>query len=211
VKRLLPAVAFLFATPALAASSVPSCNLSAPDAAQSGCARALDLSYRPRKDGFESNLWVMRRVDLGNHTKGTLGGWGIDQRDPTTDRRLIEFCLGVPEEQFLVNGETKALARRAFAVRVAPEVIHLRGNGYQAVNWHEGLSAAPASAHDEIGRLADCGPAATALDLPRPRRLAENLLESGWEKREVMEHFRLALLRGIATGHFLRRATGSNA
>jgi asparagine synthase (glutamine-hydrolysing) len=174
-------------------------------------ARALDLSYRPRKDGFDTKLWVMRRVDLGNSIKGTLGGWGIDQRDPTTDRRLIEFCLGIPEEQYLAGGVTKALARRAFAGRVAGEVINERGKGYQAVDWHEGLIAARASAGEEIGRLSDCAPAMAALDQSRLRNLMENLPDSGWEKREVMEQYRLALLRGIATGHFLRKASGSNA
>lgn len=173
--------------------------------------RALDLSYRPRKDGFESRVWVMRRADLGNHLKGTLAGWGIDQRDPTTDRRLIEFCLGIPEEQYLVNGETKALARRAFAGRVAGEVIGGRGKGYQAVDWHEGLCTAKDAAREEIDRMADCAPAATALDLSRLRQMTQNLPQDGWERQAVMSRFRLALLRGIATGHFLRRASGSNA
>jgi hypothetical protein len=28
---------------------------------------------------------------------------------------------------------------------------------------------------------------------------------------EVVEHYRMALLRGISTGHFIRRACGANA
>ncbi len=85
---------------------------------------------------------MLRRVDLGNYHAGILGGWGVDQRDPTADRRLVEFCLNVPPEQNLVNGETKALARRAFAGRLPQDVIASRGKGYQAVDWHEGLTAA---------------------------------------------------------------------
>jgi len=174
-------------------------------------ARSLDLSYRPRKDGFESRLWVLRRVDLGNYVKGVLGGWGIDQRDPTTDRRLIEFCLGVPEEQYFTAGEPKALARRAFAGRVAPEVIGMRGKGYQAVDWHEGLTAARGAVGEEIARLKECASAATAIDLARLGRMVENWPQDGWEEQKVMAAYRLALLRAISIGHFLRKASGSNA
>jgi asparagine synthase (glutamine-hydrolysing) len=173
--------------------------------------RGLDLSYRPRKDGFETRLWVLRRVDLGNYVKGVLGGWGIDQRDPTADRRLIEFCLSVPEEQYFANGEAKALARRAFADRMAPEVTQTRGKGYQAVDWHEGLAAARGAVAEEVSRLGDCAPAAAAIDLERLGRLVEDWPQGGWEKEEVMTAYRLALLRAVSVGHFLRKASGSNA
>ena len=174
-------------------------------------ARGLDLDYRPRRDGFESRLWVLRRVDLGNYVKGALGGWGIDQRDPTADRRLIEFCLSVPEEQYFANGQSKALARKAFAGRVAPEVIAMRGKGYQAVDWHEGLTAARGAVAEEIARLEDCTPAAAAIDLPRLARLVEDWPDGGWETEAVMSAYRLALLRAVSVGHFLRKASGSNA
>ncbi|HEY0105338.1 MAG TPA: asparagine synthase-related protein [Rhizomicrobium sp.] len=174
-------------------------------------ARALDLFYRPRRDGFESRLWVLRRVDLGNHFKGALGGWGVDLRDPTADRRLIEFSLAVPEDQFLVDGEIKALTRLAFADRLPPEVINVRGKGYQAADWHVGLTAARPALREEIDRLAECGPAAAAIDLPRLKRLVEDWPDGGWETDDVAASYRLALLRGVSTGHFVRRATGSNA
>ena len=173
--------------------------------------RALDLDYRPRSDGFASRLWALDRVDLGNVNKGVLAGWGIDQRDPTSDRRLIEFSLAIPEEQFLVNGEIRALARRAFASRMAPEVTALKLRGYQAADWHEGLTAARDSAREEVERMGDCAPAATALDLSRLAGLVENMPKSGWAADKVIAPYRLALLRAIATGHFLRRASGSNA
>lgn len=173
--------------------------------------RNLDLDYRPRRDSFDTRLWVMRRMDLGNMVKGTLGGWGFDTRDPTADRRLIEFCLSIPDEECLMDGETKALARRAFADRMPPEVIGMRGKGYQAADWYENLERARGALGEEIARLGECDPAATALDLPRMKALLDNWPEGGWETPRVMQAYRLALLRGIASGHFLRRASGSNA
>ncbi len=174
-------------------------------------ARNVDLSYRPRKNGFETRLWVLRRVDLGNYSKGMLGGWGLDQRDPTSDRRLIEFSLSIPEEQWLQNGETKALTRLAFAGRLAPGVLALRGKGFQAADWHEGLTAARPQLREEIERLDDCDPAVSAIDLLRLRKLVEDWPQDRWNGTEVMSQYRLALLRAVSTGHFLRRSSGSNA
>jgi asparagine synthase (glutamine-hydrolysing) len=173
-------------------------------------ARGLDLHYRPRKDGFDTRIWVVRRVDVGNYAKGILAGWGIDQRDPTVDRGLLEFCLSVPEEQYLVNGRTKALARRAFSGRLPSEVINMRGKGLQAADWYENLSAARPAITAEIARLEEFQPAASALDLARLKALLADWPEDGWETEAVIRPYRLALLRGIASGHFLRRASGSN-
>jgi asparagine synthase (glutamine-hydrolysing) len=170
----------------------------------------LDFSYRPWRDGFSMRLWVLRRVDMGNYNKGVLGGWGIDQRDPTADRHLIEFCLSVPTEQFLSRGVTRSLARRALSDRLPDVVLGERRKGLQAVDWHEGLTAARGQAAEEIERLASCQPAATMLDLPRLRALVEDWPTGGWEGEAIVQRYRLALLRGISIGHFLRKATGAN-
>jgi hypothetical protein len=33
----------------------------------------------------------------------------------------------------------------------------------------------------------------------------------GWENEAVLRNYRIALLRALSTGHFLRRASGSNS
>jgi asparagine synthase (glutamine-hydrolysing) len=172
--------------------------------------RDLDLTYRPWKSGFDARVWMLRRVDLGNHNKGFLAGWGVDHRDPTADRRLIEFCLSVPMDQFLRGGQPRSLALSALSDRLPRVVLEERRKGYQGADWHEGLSAARGSLTDEIERLASCMPAARTLDIERLRRLAGDWPEGGWERPEVVQAYRLALLRGLSAGHFLRKAVGSN-
>jgi len=173
--------------------------------------RQLDFTYRPRRDGFDTRLWVLRRIDIGNYGKGMLAGWGVDHRDPTADRRLVEYCLSVPMEQYLARGEPRALALRALSDRLPREVIAERKRGLQAMDWHEGLTAARAEVAVEVGRLAACAPASQVLDLERMRLMVENWPDSGWQGRSLATAYRYALLRGIASGHFLRRASGTNA
>ena len=173
-------------------------------------ARNQDFAYRPWKDGFALRLHVLQFADPGNYHKACLGGLQVDYRDPTADVRLLEFCFAVPTEQFLRDGTPRALARRALADRLPKQVLEETRAGLQVADWHEDLTAARDGVVDELDRLEACPAAAAALDLPRLRRLTENWPSGGWEQREVLIHYRYALLRAIAVGHFLRRATGSN-
>lgn len=172
--------------------------------------RRLDTNYRPRRDAHEARLWVIGRNDHGNYNKGVLGGWGLDQRDPTADRRLIEFCLSVPLEEFLRDGKRRALARTAFADRLPPIVAEEKRKGYQAADWYEGLSGARGDIAEELDRIAACPPARAVLDSDRMARALRDLPTRGWDDQAVVDTYRLALLRGVSAGHFVRKASGSN-
>lgn len=173
--------------------------------------RGFDISHRPRRDPVEERLWVLHRVDLGNYNKGTLAGWGIDQRDPTADRRLIEYCLSVPMDQYLRGGMTRALARTAFADRLPPSFRNEARRGHQGADWHEGVAEAQSSGALAAELRSIGGSAAASIvDVARMQGLEATLPVSGWHKPEIVWPYRLALLRGVSAGHFVRRAEGSN-
>jgi asparagine synthase (glutamine-hydrolysing) len=96
------------------------------------------------------------------------------------------------------------------ADRLPRSVLDERRKGYQTADWHEGLTSARVSIEEEVSRLAECGPAAQTLDIGRLRALVENWPSSGWERSETSNAYRLALLRGVSAGHFLRKASGAN-
>ncbi|NTS66785.1 asparagine synthetase B [Sphingomonas sp. HHU CXW] len=192
-----------------------------PDAAQAhdiyarASARGLDLSYRPWADGRAMRLWGLERVDMGVFNKGTLGGWGFDLRDPTADRRLIEWALRVPEEQYILNGEPRSLARRAFADRLPAEILHETRRGYQGADWHVGASAALAGLREEIEAVTRCADADALVDAGRLRALAADWPDFApddprWADRAITDRYRYQLLRGVAAGHFLRRVARTN-
>ena len=164
---------------------------------------------RPPRDGFETRLALLSQSGAVTQ-KGVLAEWGIDVRDPTADKRLLDFCLGVPTDQFLRDGQPRALARLALAGRLPPTILDSPLTGYQGADWHEGLTADRASLAAELTRLEACRPAARMLDLPRLRRLVDDWPDGGWERQSVRESYRLTLLRAVSAGHFLRKASGSN-
>ncbi|HEX2763969.1 MAG TPA: asparagine synthase-related protein, partial [Allosphingosinicella sp.] len=116
--------------------------------ASEAAASGLDFAFRPWKDPLAMRLRVMEGIDFGNYNKGYLAGWGIDVRDPTADRRLVELCLSIPPAQYLVRGETRAVARRAFSDRLPPIVTREIRKGMQGTDWHLGLTAAWAEVRD---------------------------------------------------------------
>jgi asparagine synthase (glutamine-hydrolysing) len=172
-------------------------------------AQGYDLSFRPWRDSIEHRLWMIAAVDPGNYNKGMLGGWGIDYRDPSSDRRLVEFCLSVPLKYFLQNGKTRALARGAFRDRLPHQLLAESRKGYQAVDWHENLDAARHEAAALIDSIEERGAAAASIDVNLLRKLATNWPSDGWERRQSIARYRLTLLRGLSGGHFLLRAADS--
>jgi asparagine synthase (glutamine-hydrolysing) len=114
-------------------------------------------------------------------------------------------------EAYVAGGETRLLARRALADRLPQAVLDDRSKGLQGVDWHEGLNGAREDVRTELNRLSHCDPAARILDIERLRSLVDSWPKDGWSQDDIMWSYRLALLRGVATGHFLRKASGSNA
>jgi len=172
--------------------------------------RGLDTRYRPRLDGFELRVWGLLRADPGSFIKAVLGGWGIDRRDPTADRELIEFCLSIPSEAHVVDGRLRGLARRAFGPRFSPELLAERRRGLQGADWPDRITASRGAIAAELDSLEQLPIAARAIDLDRLRRL-----EQTWQldptDQKLRQAYQLALMRAVSLGHFLRRTSGANA
>jgi asparagine synthase (glutamine-hydrolysing) len=152
----------------------------------------------------------LERIDAGNYNKGFLGGWKLDFRDPTADRRLVELCLTIPPEQYLAGGVPRSLARRAFTDRLPEPVTSERKKGYQAADWNEGLTRAHAELAEEAKRCCNSPAVSELLSTSKMRQLVQNWPDSGWHRDQVIDKYRFALLRGASAAHFVRKASGSN-
>ncbi len=164
----------------------------------------------PPQNRATRRLASLTRVDLSGWTKAALATSGVDIRDPLTDLRLVDFCLSVPVSQLHADGRPRALARLALSDRLPVEVLGGRSRGYQAADWHEGLSRDQAAVTADLDRLSAIPAAAGLLDLTRLRRLAERWPTSGWADETTRTDYRMALLRGLSAGRFLTRTLGAN-
>jgi asparagine synthase (glutamine-hydrolysing) len=96
------------------------------------------------------------------------------------------------------------------ADRLPAEVLDAPTRGYQAADWHEGLSADRAAVDHDLERLAQIPMARRLIDLDRLKSLAARWPAGGWQRDDVLDPYRFALLRGLAVGRFITRTLGVN-
>jgi asparagine synthetase B (glutamine-hydrolysing) len=66
------------------------------------------------KRAREQRLASFDAIDLADSVAEIEARTGMEVRDPTADRRLVEFCLSVPEKQWIAGGVPGSLGKRAF-------------------------------------------------------------------------------------------------
>lgn len=168
-----------------------------------------DLSYQPWHDGRRMRIAALERLDGAEHALAA-NLQGLDIRDPSADLRLVEFCLAVPDHQYLRDGQTRWLLRRMMAGVLPPEILDNRGKGYQAADWYEGIGRDLPRLREELQRLASNRRVGEVLDLASLRQLLDDWPEDGWASTKTIQHYRLKLLRGLAVGHFVRHVERDN-
>lgn len=197
-RRLAGAAAGAGAAPGDEAGAFVHPALRARIAARAGDRRG--LAPRPDQRAFDWDLLLQQ--EGGNFRFGMRTLWAIEERDPTADRRLAEFCFSLPVEQLLRDGTTRALARRAFADRLPPAVIGgLRG--YQYADWYEQITSAALLGW--VARLRAGPLSPQLLDLDHMERLARAWPPGRWHETATIATFRLGLLRALSLGAFADR------
>ena len=134
--------------------------------------------------------------------KGALAEHGIDERDPTADRRLVEFSLRLPPEQLLHRGISRPLARRALADRVPAEVLNSPLRGYQGADWYERFDRTEAGGL--IEDIASSPIAIDLLDIPKMKQALDQWPRSGAADPRSRAIFRTRLTIAISTGIFIQ-------
>jgi asparagine synthase (glutamine-hydrolysing) len=141
-------------------------------------------------------------ADVFDLYSGYRPWFGIETRDPTADRRVVEYCMAVPGSQYLLDGVARSLIRRAMA-GLLPDQLRLRQSyGMQGPDWPEWLPSIRGELQTELQRLARSETATRCLDLQRMQQLVDR-----WPERLTLAHekdYALMLMRGITMGRYIR-------
>jgi asparagine synthase (glutamine-hydrolysing) len=156
----------------------------------------------PPKDSYAIRRRLLQSVDPGTSRKASLAGFGMDERDPTADRQLIEFCLALPFDQMLKDGVTRPLARLALADRLPSLTLNNAPRGYQMADWHEALRLE--EVRSEVDRIAESPMAASIISVPRLRQMIEAWPTKGWNSPRVVMEYRFHFLIALSVAHFIR-------
>ena len=173
-------------------------------------ASGFDFAYRPRRSAFDVRTWSLARTDGGQYFKGVLAEWGLSVRDPTADRRVVEYCLSVPAEEFIRDGVPRSLARRAFLDRISTEVAENPLSGYQSADWYEAMEQDISTIRAEADAIASSSLASQAIDGPWLKDSLKSWPPWDLASERTVTRYRWGALRALAAGHFIRKVAGEN-
>jgi asparagine synthase (glutamine-hydrolysing) len=181
-------------------------------------ASAQRVDERARENGHDFHFrfpsaaraaYVIRQADArGDARRGKEALLGVQERDPAADMRLVEFCFSLPEAQYLRDGESRWLIRRAMADRLPAEVLNNRRRGLQAADWLESMRAARARIEEEFDTLEKSALASNAIDLGRMRRLVDQIQDVRSDQDQTVLDYRGVLDHGMSMGRFIAWVEG---
>jgi Asparagine synthase (glutamine-hydrolyzing) len=135
---------------------------------------------------------------------------GIDYRDPYADRRVMEFCLSLPMDQFMRDGVPRRLSRRLFADHLPAEILAETRRGAQNTDWFLRLSPRRAAIAAELERLQSSPQVGRLLDVPYLRQtLAELPADLAGAQRHV-DRYATFFDRALHVARFLHWHDGGN-
>lgn len=164
---------------------------------------------RDRRHRILGLFWQQELVALSN--KGLLARFGVDYRDPTADRRLINLCLALPDSLFLRQGQPKWLYRQAFQERLPSAILEERRKGLQAADWLSRMATARDDLLDEAVRARSNVQADTLFDLDGLECLSRSMPDPDKALPSDDLKYRYQFLRTLSATHFLRKVQRDNS
>ena len=171
----------------------------------------LPFDAQPPRDGRLARIMDLHCwSETADWLARVRAGFGVDLRTPAFDRRLVEFCIGIPEDQYLREGRERWLIRRAMKGRLPDVVLNNNKRGRQAADWYPRLTRERSHFAEEVKRLAANADVASIVDLQRLTAILDN-----WPNRQPPEwsseqgHLQ-ALPEALGVAYFVENVTGTN-
>ncbi len=160
-------------------------------------------------DPLELRMEKLKSLPVGNKngasaTKLSLR-YGVWERDPTCDPRVVRFCFSVPVEQYVQNGLDRALIRRATKHYLPDEVrLNQRVRGVQGADWVHRIIPGWKLLECELRQLCDDPVAAAYLHVDRIKEAVLRLSGEPRPEQAFQPEMRM-MMRSLIIYRFLKR------
>lgn len=182
-----------------------------------------DAVERANGTGFVRGRWqpASRQADLhamfdrgemqsGDVIHGFEQVYGFRWRDATAYRPFVEFCLGLPPEMFLHDGQNRWLARELGKGRL-PEKQRTRYRyGLHNSDWHARLTPQIDRLREELEAAKGDPETSRILDFDKIEQIFETWPEASSMDDEAMITHGLALPRAVLTKRYVDFVSGRN-
>lgn len=180
-------------------------------------ARELGIHQRMRRKGHDPYLQatadpVKNRLrtlqpgasPVGFYWQETGAGFEMEVRDPTLDRRVIDYCFAIPQDQYFRNGWDRWLIRRAMADKLPGEVVWNTRRGKQAADLVHRLKAGLPDLQSAYEKMRESELVGKFLDRRRIDDVIGRLVENGVDSK-ISYETETVVMRGLMVGMFLLR------
>lgn len=149
-------------------------------------------------------------MEGGDVAQGFEQLWGVRTRDVTAYRPFVEFCLGLPTEMFMRDGEGRWLARQ-LAVGLLPEAQRTnRRQGFHNIDWHTRMTPRLAQLRAEAQRAKGEPRVAALIDFDQVLKALDEWPEQGSVDPKTYIRHAVAVPRAIMAARFVNFVEGRN-
>lgn len=172
-------------------------------------ARGLLLGVENSKDFEKDRIKHFQQLNLWSTSNTSASKlslrYKLQGRDPTNDLRVIQFCLSLPKEQFIQQGQDRALIRRSMN-QLLPDDIRLNqlARGIQGVDVIHRMTPAWPAFIDEVQKLSKDPMAAELLNVPVLQSAISNIRSAPGANAAFSPDFR-TLMRSLIVYRFLKK------
>jgi len=169
----------------------------------------LPLDAQPPRDGRLTRITDFHcYCETADWLARMRAAFGVDIRTPAFDRRLVEFCIGIPEDQYFRKGCDRWLIRRAMKGRLPDVVLYNKKTGEQASDWYPRLTRERNRIAEEVKRLAANADVASIVDLQRMTAILE-----AWPDRQPSDYsserrILSSIPQALGAAYFIENVTG---
>jgi asparagine synthase (glutamine-hydrolysing) len=154
-------------------------------------------------DSYALRTNFLRQIDMGMPRKGMLAVAGAEFRDPTSDFRLMMYCLSIPESQFLNRGRTRWLIRRAMRGILPSMILDETRRGMQSADWAHFIIPYREQYAQAVAQCERSELVARIINVPLLRQWIDRWPER-WTQAEYMP-YGLLLLRALGAAQFIQQ------
>ena len=146
-------------------------------------------------------IYGLMQSGMAGTNRTIAASLGMDLAVPTVDREVMDFCFGIPPDQFARNSEKRVLIRRAFTGLLPPSTLAKGPRGQPSSDLPFAMAAEGEQIKVRLERAATNPIACEVLDMPMLRRLGRDLLARPEDPAALQRG--VFLMRGLTIARFL--------
>jgi asparagine synthase (glutamine-hydrolysing) len=164
-----------------------------------------DPYYRRLVKGRDSRIIQLEKrncFDARDQNSARRSLVGVERRDPTRDKRLVEFCFGIGEAVYCQGGQQRVLIRQAMQEVVPESILQRQTRGMQPPSYSNHFHEAPSLLWQQFAQLKQSDSASQYLDLPRMETMLRRALD-GKAAASESAMLKMTLERAYSVGGFI--------